>query len=198
MSYDLTLSRNIDSQQDYGINGTNALAPYAFYGSSRSALTNPAALAYDKYGTLAFTQSGLHSICMIPTVLPQQFIGGIRKVRIEPGVIGRTINYTRITGIGGTSNIFTSSESETPMSFTSPFSSASTTVAPYIQVINSDPTFLQISSITITSSSADAVGMKILLFDANDTLISNRSVNYTVLTTGGCVLSYAASTPSAC
>jgi hypothetical protein len=191
------LWRFIRPQQDYGINGTQALAPYAFYGSSTSALTNPGALAYDKYGTLAFTQSGLHSICMIPTLLPQQFITGIRKVRIEPGVIGRTINYTRITGIGGTSNVFTSSESETPGSFTSAFSSAETTVAPYIQVINSDANFLQITSITVVSSSPDAVGMKILLFDANDTLISNRSVNYTVLTTGGCVLSYAALTASA-
>jgi hypothetical protein len=118
-------------------------------------------------------------------------------VRIEPGVIGRTINYTRITGIGGTSNVFTSSEPETPGSFTSGFSSAETTVAPYIQVINSDANFLQIASITVVSSSSDAVGMKILLFDANDTLISNRSVNYTVLNTGGCVLSYAASTASA-
>jgi hypothetical protein len=192
------LWRFIRPQQDYGINGTNALPPYAFYGSSTSALTNPGALAYDKYGILAFTQSGLNSICMIPTVLPQQSITGIRKVRIEPGVIGRTINYTSITGINGTSNVFTSSESETPVSFASAFSSSSTTVAPYIELINSDPSFLQIASITITSSSPDAVGMKILLFDANDTLISNRSVNYTVLNTGGCVLSYAALTPSAC
>jgi hypothetical protein len=188
----------IRPQQDYGMYGTNALPPYSFYGSSTSALTNPGALAYDKYGTLAFTQSGLHSICMIPTLLPQQFITGIRKVRIEPGLVGRTINYTRITGIEGTSNVFTSSELETPDSFASAFSSAETTVAPYIELINSDTNFLQIASITVISSSPDAVGMKILLFDANDTLISNRSVDYTVLNTGGCVLSYAALTASAC
>ena len=171
--------------------GTAMITPYRnYYGNvSNPALKNPALLTIDKNNRLMFSQSALHSVLLVPLNSPSTTISNIKSIRFEP-LAGRRVCLKSIVfspAISAAQNITTNGTATVL-----PYLSNANDINPFINITFTSPDTISFASLTLMANAGDvdAVGMRVLLFDSTDTLVSNRATTTAIISTAGYTLNY--------
>ena len=129
-------------------------------------------------------------------------IQNIKSIRLEPSIPGKrvginsiTINYNQsvitIQGLSPTSYTINASSNALGDNNVFPNYTLNSDANPFIEITFPNPIFTAQLILKADIGKIDAVGMKVLLFDAAGKLVSNRVTTHTILDpTIGCALLY--------